>query len=642
MVPMHETHQVLAGRFELAGVVGRGGMGTVYRATDLVLGRTVAVKVLAAALLEDPVQIARFEREARAAASLSHPNVVAVYDTGVDDGARFIVMEFVSGASLAELIGDHGGLDADRALRIAARVADALSAAHAAGLVHRDVKPANVMLTADGGVKVLDFGIARALDATALTQTASVLGTAAYMSPEQALGDPADARSDIYSLGCLLYALLVGRPPFAGEVPLAITHQHVHADPVALRTAEPRLPAALDELVMQMLSKSPAARPQTAAEVRDRLAAMVGDGAGALPATQLAEPPDPAGAPPATQVAGAADPDRPGHATTVRPSAPVVPRVPRAPRAAVAGAGAGVVAGAAGAVAGGAGAVGGGPGGGGRGSTARQVRAGAGVAPTARAAGAAGRRRRRIAAVAAGGLVLAALVLILAGRPSGSSGTPTTGSSPSASSGPSSKTASTAPASGATGATSTQNTTATTTTTTTTGAPAAAQGGATGPTQAPTPSGGSDAAAAAVAALTTVVGQAAQAGTISAQAATQLTGAIADVVNSLDAGNAKDAEHKLGDLGRQAAMLEQNGQVSAVGALVLNAALRAVSSAAGAALASGGGSNAGTGGGTGGGAAGGAAGGPGAGGAAGGAGAGGGPADPHARGPFGRGGSFRP
>jgi eukaryotic-like serine/threonine-protein kinase len=293
MVRMDESHPLLAGRFELSGVVGRGGMGTVYRATDLVLGRTVAVKVLAAALLEDPVHVARFEREARAAASLAHPGVVAVYDTGVDHGAHFIVMEFVSGQSLAELIGDRGRLDVGRAVGVGARVADALCAAHAAGLIHRDVKPGNVMLTDGGGVKVLDFGIARALDATALTQTASVLGTAAYMAPEQALGDPADERSDIYSLGCLLYALLTGRPPFAGLLPAAVAHQHVHTDPVPLGRSDARLPDSLDRLVMQMLAKSPDARPQTAAEVRDRLDAVLAKASAGPLAPQPAEQPGP-------------------------------------------------------------------------------------------------------------------------------------------------------------------------------------------------------------------------------------------------------------------------------------------------------------------------------------------------------------
>jgi serine/threonine protein kinase len=264
--------RTLAGRYELAAVIGRGGMGTVYRANDLLLGRTVAVKVLPAALAEeDPTHVARFEREARAAASLTHPGVVAVYDAGHEQATRFIVMEFVAGRSLAAILADEAPLEPARAAGIAARVADALGAAHAAGIVHRDVKPANVMLTPDGSVKVLDFGIARAVDSTALTRTGSVLGTAAYMAPEHALGGRGDERSDIYSLGCLLYALLTGQPPFATDLPAAVLHQHVNTQPRPPSDANSRVSPTLDALVMQMLAKAPDARPQSAGEVRDRL-----------------------------------------------------------------------------------------------------------------------------------------------------------------------------------------------------------------------------------------------------------------------------------------------------------------------------------------------------------------------------------
>ncbi len=270
---MDDPRRKLAGRYELAEVIGRGGMGAVYRAVDLVLGRTVAVKVLPGTLADqDPTSVARFEREARAAAALTHPAVVAVYDTGADDTARFIVMEFISGYSLDVILRDEGPLDPDRATGIAAQVADALAAAHAAGIVHRDIKPGNVMIASDGSVKVLDFGIARAMDSTTLTQNASVVGTAAYMSPEQALGRPADERSDIYSLGCVLYALLVGHPPFRGDSAAAILHQHANLAPVPLNTKNSRVSSELNALVLQMLAKSPQERPQTAAEVRDRLA----------------------------------------------------------------------------------------------------------------------------------------------------------------------------------------------------------------------------------------------------------------------------------------------------------------------------------------------------------------------------------
>jgi hypothetical protein len=274
---MDSVRKTLAGRYELGAVIGRGGMGAVYRATDLVLRRTVAVKVLPAALAEaDPTHVARFEREARAAASLTHPGVVAVYDTGADEATRFIVMECVSGRDLAAILRDRAPLDPARAVSITEQVADALAAAHAAGIVHRDVKPANVMITEDGSVRVLDFGIARALDGATLTHGAAVLGSAAYMAPEQALGERADERSDIYSLGCVLYAMLTGRPPFTGEA-AAILHQHVNAEPRPPSEINPLLSPALEELVMAMLAKSPAARPQSVAKVRGRLAAMAAE-----------------------------------------------------------------------------------------------------------------------------------------------------------------------------------------------------------------------------------------------------------------------------------------------------------------------------------------------------------------------------
>ena len=264
--------RTLAGRYELVEVIGRGGMGTVYRASDLVLRRSVAVKLLPGPLADqDPTSVARFEREARAAAALNNPAVVAVYDTGADETTRFIVMELISGDSLEAILRDDGPLDPDRATGIASRVADALAAAHAAGIVHRDIKPANVMVAEDGSVKVLDFGIARAMDATTVTQNASVLGTAAYMAPERALGKPADERSDIYSLGCVLYALLAGHPPFRGDSAAAVLNQQANVAPRPLRGENSRVSRQLDAFVMQMLAKSPDDRPQTAAEVRDRL-----------------------------------------------------------------------------------------------------------------------------------------------------------------------------------------------------------------------------------------------------------------------------------------------------------------------------------------------------------------------------------
>jgi serine/threonine-protein kinase len=273
MLSVQGKSRTLAGRYELHEVLGRGGMGVVYRATDRVLARTVAVKLLPAVLAEErPEHVTRFEREARAAASLNHPGIVAIYDTGAEEATRFIVMECVDGSSLAALLRERAPLDAGRAAGIAREIADALAAAHATGLVHRDVKPANVMLTADGTVKVLDFGLAKALDATALTREAEVLGSAAYMAPEQALGEPVDERSDIYSLGCLLYAMLTGRPPFTGDAAAAILHQQINSEPRPPSETNPKVPAWLDALVMAMLAKAPADRPQRVAQVRAQLA----------------------------------------------------------------------------------------------------------------------------------------------------------------------------------------------------------------------------------------------------------------------------------------------------------------------------------------------------------------------------------
>jgi serine/threonine-protein kinase len=289
----------LAGRYRLGEVIGRGGMSTVYRATDRILQRTVAVKVMSAALAEDdPTHVARFEREARAAASLIHPGIVTVYDTGVDGDQRFIAMEFVDGQSLATVIAQQAPLEPERAKEITAEVADALEAAHRAGLVHRDVKPGNVMIARGGSAKVLDFGIARVADAGSITRTATLLGTAAYMAPEHALGSPVDARSDIYSLGCVLYAMLTGGPPFSGEVAAAVMHQQVNAIPRAPSEANPRIGPDLDALVLQMLAKSPAERPQSAAEVRDRLRGAPAPGTAAtIPVMGAAAPLEGAAAP---------------------------------------------------------------------------------------------------------------------------------------------------------------------------------------------------------------------------------------------------------------------------------------------------------------------------------------------------------
>ncbi len=265
---------ILAERYELLEVLGRGGMGVVHRARDRELDRVVAVKLLPPASAQDPVAVARFEREALAAAALAHPNIVAVFDAGVDGDTRFIVMECVGGRSLDAVLRECGALGAEQAAAVVAQIAGALAAAHRAGIVHRDIKPGNVMVDQTGAVKVLDFGIVRLEGGVTLTQTATVLGSAFYLAPELAHGAEADARSDLYALGCLLYELLTGRPPFTGELPAAILSQHISAAPRPPDELDPAVPAALSELVLRLLAKDPGRRPGDAAEVAAELAAV--------------------------------------------------------------------------------------------------------------------------------------------------------------------------------------------------------------------------------------------------------------------------------------------------------------------------------------------------------------------------------
>jgi beta-lactam-binding protein with PASTA domain/predicted Ser/Thr protein kinase len=258
--------RVLAGRYSLESVLGQGGMAEVYLGTDQVLGRQIAVKVLGSQFSRDSSFVARFRREAQSAASLNHPNVVSVFDTGSDDGTHFIVMEYVQGKTLSQLI-RQGPLLPERAAEIAAAVARALGFAHSQGIVHRDVKPGNVMLTPSADVKVMDFGIARATASESLTQTATVLGTATYFSPEQAQGEAVDPRSDVYSLGVVLYEMLTGHPPFAGESAVSIAYKHVREQPVPPSRLNPDVPGELDAIVLKCLAKNPANRYQTAEEL---------------------------------------------------------------------------------------------------------------------------------------------------------------------------------------------------------------------------------------------------------------------------------------------------------------------------------------------------------------------------------------
>ncbi|MGP4087784.1 Stk1 family PASTA domain-containing Ser/Thr kinase [Streptomyces sp. KR55] len=269
-----EEPRRLGGRYELGQVLGRGGMAEVYLAHDTRLGRTVAVKTLRADLARDPSFQARFRREAQSAASLNHPAIVAVYDTGEDyiDGVSipYIVMEYVDGSTLRELLHSGRKLLPERAMEMTIGILQGLEYAHRNGIVHRDIKPANVMLTRNGQVKVMDFGIARAMgdSGMTMTQTAAVIGTAQYLSPEQAKGEQVDARSDLYSTGCLLYELLTVRPPFIGDSPVAVAYQHVREEAQPPSVFDPEITPEMDAIVLKALVKDPNYRYQSADEMR--------------------------------------------------------------------------------------------------------------------------------------------------------------------------------------------------------------------------------------------------------------------------------------------------------------------------------------------------------------------------------------
>jgi len=265
---------VLGGRYELGQQLGRGGMAEVHEAVDTRLNRTVAVKMLRTDLARDATFQARFRREAQSAASLNAPTIVAVYDTGEDElnGARvpYIVMEYVDGQTLRDVMRSGQRFTVQRSLEITDQTLLALDYSHRNGIVHRDIKPANIMVTRNGQVKVMDFGIARAVadSGATLTQTANVLGTAQYLSPEQARGETVDARSDVYSSGCLLFELLTGQPPFQGESPVAVAYQHVREVPAVPSALNPDVPAEVDAIVMKAMAKNPDNRYQSAAEMR--------------------------------------------------------------------------------------------------------------------------------------------------------------------------------------------------------------------------------------------------------------------------------------------------------------------------------------------------------------------------------------
>ncbi len=265
---MIASGRVIAGRYEILDRISEGGMATVYRARRLADGAVVALKVLREQYSGDAEFVERFQREARAVSQLRHPCMVEVYDSGADGPVHYIAMEYVEGSNLKEYLRREGRLAPERALRIAAQVADALAHAHAHGIVHRDVKPQNILLTADGQVKVADFGIARALSAATITHTGTVLGSVQYLSPEQARGGAVGEAADLYALGVVLYEMVTGRLPFEDDAPIALALAHIHRDPPPPRSLVPDLPERVEGIILRALRKSPADRYRSAAEMR--------------------------------------------------------------------------------------------------------------------------------------------------------------------------------------------------------------------------------------------------------------------------------------------------------------------------------------------------------------------------------------
>lgn len=284
-----EQDELLSDRYELGELLGFGGMSEVQFARDLLLHRDVAIKILRPDLARDPMFYLRFRREAQNAAKLNHPTIVQVFDTGEADTPEgplpFIVMEYVDGETLRDVLRTNGPIAPRQAMTWMADVAAAMDFSHRAGIVHRDMKPANVMIDHHGAVKVMDFGIARAMDDTSatMTQTSAVMGTAQYLSPEQARGIKVDPRSDIYSMGCVLFELITGEPPFTGDSPIAVAHQHVHEDPRRPSQVNPDISPELDSVVMKAMSKNPANRYQTSADFRSDLIKVLAGGKPSAP-----------------------------------------------------------------------------------------------------------------------------------------------------------------------------------------------------------------------------------------------------------------------------------------------------------------------------------------------------------------------
>ena len=307
-----DPHEVVAGRYRLDRSLGTSGMAEVFVATDLQLRREVAVKRLPSSAMEDATAKARFAREARALARVNDPHVVTVFDIVVDDGRPFLIMELVDGTTLRDLVDAEGRLEPARVVSIASGICSGLAAVHARGIVHRDMKPSNVFLTTSGAVKIGDFGIASVASDVTVTRAGEVFGSAPYVSPEQVTGDPVDARADLYSLGCVMFEMATGRPPFAGDDPAALAYQHVHTKPERADALVPQVPAALASTIEGLMAKDPEDRPESADALRRSLEAM------SLPAaSDVGDVPTQ----PLTPVAAT-------DVLPVRPAAPMPPRRP--------------------------------------------------------------------------------------------------------------------------------------------------------------------------------------------------------------------------------------------------------------------------------------------------------------------------
>ena len=306
-------HQQRIGRYQVLEDIATGGQGAVYKAIDPLIDRIVAIKVLKPELTSDGSYLERFYREAALAAQIDHPNVVKIHDMGEDDGRHFIVMEYLP-RTLADLIPHDKGLSIDRVLELGGQIAQGLAAAHERGITHRDVKPQNVLITQDGDAKVTDFGIARAEALSTMTATGMIMGTPHYMSPEQAQGNRADVRSDVYSLGCVMYQMLAGEVPFQGTTPMVVLRRHIDEQPRPIRELRRDVPGELAGVVERAMEKDPDDRYQSAGDLAEAIRSVAaGSGRQARAARSPSPPTRPSGAPPSGASSGA----------SARPEAPV-------------------------------------------------------------------------------------------------------------------------------------------------------------------------------------------------------------------------------------------------------------------------------------------------------------------------------